>query len=395
MAKSNRQKKQARQKAQAKRAEQARIRTRAEYERQTDAAYRELSDPRTPPARVAELVVEYEADSPFADGTVRLRLHSGSSLPDLVETARLLLEMTAEPRGIGVLAFLASAAHENGDTEAERRHIDEMISRADAEDDDDLRLEIYRAISAAGHRGEAIEMMEPYIREHPDDEHAAEIYATSIESAHEESDPGERERAALMRFADRSTVVELREALDAFMSRTVWGEIAEVFAEENLAKVAGNDLDPEAMEKLAVLTGEIAITAAEADTGDDLDIDEVIEREKAGYRPETALTAFAADPETPPELARRASEWAQYNHYGVWQLPNPPRSPVCGQMTWCPISAGMSSSRRARSTTLRRGPCGWAEWSPPTGSGEAPASGSGSARPKATRSRSTPIRRSG
>jgi hypothetical protein len=37
--------------------------------------------------------------------------------------------------------------------------------------------------------------------------------------------------------------------------------------------------------------------------------------------------AFAEDPATPPHLAKRASDWAEYGHYGLWQVRHPVPSP--------------------------------------------------------------------
>jgi hypothetical protein len=37
--------------------------------------------------------------------------------------------------------------------------------------------------------------------------------------------------------------------------------------------------------------------------------------------------AFADDPETPPHLAKRAADWAEYGHNGLWQLRDPAPAP--------------------------------------------------------------------
>jgi hypothetical protein len=49
------------------------------------------------------------------------------------------------------------------------------------------------------------------------------------------------------------------------------------------------------------------------------------------HPPDTALRAFAADPQVPRELAARASAWDEHVHYGVWQLPDPVAAPG----VWC------------------------------------------------------------
>jgi hypothetical protein len=45
----------------------------------------------------------------------------------------------------------------------------------------------------------------------------------------------------------------------------------------------------------------------------------------------TALRAFAADPQVPREFAAQASAWDDHVHYGVWQLPDPVAAPG----VWC------------------------------------------------------------
>ena len=47
--------------------------------------------------------------------------------------------------------------------------------------------------------------------------------------------------------------------------------------------------------------------------------------------PDTPLRAFAADPETPAELAARAAERDEHVRYGVWQVADPSPSPG----VWC------------------------------------------------------------
>ena len=96
-----------------------------------------------------------------------------------------------------------------------------------------------RAASVRGHPGEACELIEPYLREHPDDELAAGIYAEALAQAHAEAEPGERERAALTRYGDRSGSEALRKAIDAFLSRTKWGGTMQEMGGRRTVQIGG------------------------------------------------------------------------------------------------------------------------------------------------------------
>jgi len=205
VAKSNRRKRQDRVKADAKRAERARHRAKAEREQQTAERYRRLLDPRTSPADVAGILAAELPDSLAAGAMMQIRLSSGVPGEEIAQTARLMLASATGPPPIGTLAVAAWAACVTGDEDAERGYASELLSRADAVDDPELRLEVIRAASVRGHPGEACELIEPFLRERPDDELAAEIYAEALAQAHAEAEPGERERAALTRYGDRWT----------------------------------------------------------------------------------------------------------------------------------------------------------------------------------------------
>ena len=223
VAKSNRRKRQDRVKVGAKRAEQARRRAKAEREQQAAERYRRLLDPRAGPADVAGILAAELPDSLAAGAMMAIRLSSGVPGEEIARTARLMLASATGPPRIGTLAVAAWAAHVTGDEDAERGYAGELLSRADAVDDPELRLEVIRAASARGHPGEACELIEPYLRGRPDDALAAGIYAGALAGAHAEAEPGERERAALARYGDRSGSEALREAIDAFLGRTEWG----------------------------------------------------------------------------------------------------------------------------------------------------------------------------
>ena len=87
----------------------------------------------------------------------------------------------------------AWAAHVTGDEDAEHRYASELLSRADAAGDPELRLEVIRATSVRGHPGEACELIEPCLRECPGDEVAAGIYAEALARAHAQAEPARLE----------------------------------------------------------------------------------------------------------------------------------------------------------------------------------------------------------
>jgi hypothetical protein len=154
VAKSNRRKRQDHVKAAAKRAEQARRRAKAEREQQAAEHYRRLLDPLTSPADVAGILAAELPDSLAAGTMMQVRLSSGVAGEEIAQTARLMLaSATGAPR-IGTLAVAARAAHVTGDEDAEHGYASELLSRADAADDQELRLEVIREVSAGGHPGE-------------------------------------------------------------------------------------------------------------------------------------------------------------------------------------------------------------------------------------------------
>ncbi len=323
MAKGNHRKKQNRARAQARRAEQSRLRARTERRQEMAERYSRLFDPGTSPAEVAELLAAELPDSIAAGAMVQMRMNLGAPADEAAEIAQVMLASAPEPPGGGALAVAALAAHCTGDEDAEHRYTRELLDRADAGGNAGERLEVIRSISVRGHPGEACDLIEPYLREHPGDELAAEIYADAVARAFGEAEPGERDRAALARFADRSGLAALRAAIGAFLDRTDWGEAVRKKAAADRAALEREYWQPAERDTFDALALELAITLP-ADAGDTPGL---APGEPAG----TALRAFAADPQVPQELAARASAWDDHVHYGVWQLPDPVPAPG----SWC------------------------------------------------------------
>ena len=324
MAKGSRRNKQDRAKAAARRAEQSRLRARTERQRQLTDRYSRLLDPTASPAEVAELLAAELPDSIVAGTMVQLRTELGAPAGDAAEIARLMVASAPEPPGAGTLAVAAWAAHHTGDEDTERRHASELLARADADGDAGQRLEVIRSVSVRGHPGEACELIEPYLREHPDDELAAEIYADAVTRAYGEAEPGERERAALARYADRSGIDALREAIGSFLRRTDWGGSVRKRAAAERAELQQDHWQPAERDAFDALASELAIRLP-------ADGEDAPGLPGADDPVDTALRAFAADPQVPDDLAAQAAAWDDHVHYAVWQLPDPVAAPG----VWC------------------------------------------------------------
>ena len=353
VAKSNRRKRQDRVKTGAKRAEQARRRAKSEREQQTAERYRRLLDPRTSPVDVAGILAAELPDSLAAGAMMQIRLSSGVPGEEIAQTARLMLASATGPPQIGTLAVAAWAAHVTGDEGAERGYASELLSRADALDDPELRLEVIRATSVRGHPGEACELIEPYLRERPDDELAAGIYAEALAEAHTGAEPGERERAALTRYGDRSGSEALREAIDAFLGRTEWGATVRKWVDAERSRLEAEYWQAAERDQFDALAVEDAVTYPVAGVSGSPEA----EGAASGEGPvNTPLRAFAADPATPGELAARASEWDRHVRFGIWQVQEPKTAPG----VWC---TELVSGMRRYTQFPAPAPDGAAPWS--------------------------------
>jgi hypothetical protein len=355
VAKSNRRKRQDRVKEGAKRAEQVRRRSKAERERRTAERYRHLLDPRTSPVDVAGILAAELPDSLVAGAMMQIRLSSGVPGEEIAETARLMLASATEPPRIGTLAVAAWAAHVTGEEDAERGYASELLSRADAVGGPQLRLEVIRAASNRGHPGEACELIEPYLRGHPDDELAGGIYAEALAKAHAEAEPGARERAALTRYGDRSGSEALRKAIDAFLGRTEWGAAVRKWVDAERSRLEAEYWQAAERDEFDALAAEIAVTypvggvpgspGADGAASDDSPVN-------------TPLRAFAADPATPGELVTCASEWDRHVRFGIWQVQEPQTTPG----VWCTeLVSGMRRYTQFPAAALD-GAAPWSVW---------------------------------
>jgi hypothetical protein len=325
MASSNRRKKQNRAKAAAKHAEARRRRAATARIRVAQARLSRIYDPGTSAAELAVLLAEHYQGVPVGGWLVSALLREGSSLVRLQDAAKQVLTSQDAP-SLTALTFAAAVAGAAGDAGEERRLIDQALAAAEA-GDPDVRLEVIDFISTSGHAAEAVELLEPRLKEAPDDDFAGDLYGAAIERVYGAGESAARERAAVHRFADRTGLVALKDAVSAFLDGTELGEAVRARVTDELSVT--DDLDWPAEDRVGFgeLAEEIAWLTAdpgqdEVETPDDIG-DLLADDDPAG----TPLRAFAADPSTPPALAARALAWHEHIHYGLWRIDEPVPAP--------------------------------------------------------------------
>ena len=327
MAKSSKRRKQDQAKAAHKRAEHARRKDRDELTRQATLSLQRLFNPQTPPAEVAVLVAQTMPDVVYlAARTAQQRVEAGTEPQDMAEAGRRLLAAYTEGPPVGVLAFAVVAAHASGQEEEEHRLAARLLD-AGLAIGEGAWLDVLDHVIAPWHPDQASELLEPYLIEHLDDLRAHRVYARALSAAHARSSESERAGSGLLtRFADHAALAATREALDAFLERTAWGERARLIAAEHSNGAEGEDWPEEERAGFAALMAEIALLSTE-DEDKDIPAEELIRQAKEQPRRQTLLEAFAADPRTTTVLARRARDWDEHAVYGLWQMESPTADP--------------------------------------------------------------------
>src|SRR5882724_12262820 len=321
MASSNRRKKQNRAKAVAKHTEARRRRAATARIRAVQARLSRVYDPGTSAAELAILLGEHYQGVPVAGWLASALLREGSSLARLQAAAKLMLSSQDAP-SLTALTFAAAVASAAGDAEEERRLLDKALA-ADEADDPDVRLEVIDFISTSGHAAEAVELLELRLKEAPDDDFAVDLYGVAIERAYATASADEsaaRERAAAHRFADRTGLVALKDAVGDFLDGAELGEAVRVQVTEELSVTDDFDWSPEDRVAFGKLAEEIAwltvdLGQDEDETPDDIG-DMLADDDPAGV----PLRTFAADLSTPAALAARALAWHEHIHYGLWRI---------------------------------------------------------------------------
>jgi hypothetical protein len=339
MAKSNRQRKRDRAVRQAKSArKQAAVQTQRVYDaviEQVLEARQKVLDPQTPVGEVADLLAQTYAGSPIPARTVEELQSAGAAPERLVQIAEALRAAehdAGRDESLTYLLFAAGAAHAAGDGGQAHRLLDEALRILDIldglDDDDDepqIWIRIMGHLRLLGRGADALELTEDRLRRDPEDQAAAEQYAAGISNAFklvaaDGAAAHPREQAALDRFADRSDLAELQDAVAAYIPRSRYRESIE-------DSVAGwlsiaRDWDPRERAGLAVLVEEQAPmvatpspdgTAMEDPGGDD---------DSTGL-----LRDFAADGDVPAALRERVRVWREHVHYGLWQVAEPDPAP--------------------------------------------------------------------
>jgi hypothetical protein len=328
MVSSNRRKKQNRARAAAKHAEARRRRAATARIRVVQARLSRIYHPETSAAELAILLAEHYQGVPVAGWLVRALLRQGSSLRRLQDASKLMLT-SQDVSSLTALTFAAAVAGAAGDAEEERRLIDQALA-ADEPGDPDVRLEVIDFISTSGHAGEAVELLEQRLREAPDDDFAGGLYGTAIERGYATASADEtadRERAAVHRFADRTGLVALRDAVSAFLDGTELGEAVRARVTEELSVTDDLDWSPEDRVAFGALAEEIALLTVDPGQDEDETPDDIGDLLADDDSSGTPLRAFAADPSTPTALAARALAWYEHIHYGLWRIDDPVPAP--------------------------------------------------------------------
>ena len=329
MASSNRRKKQNRAKAAAKHAEARRRRAATARIRAVQARLSRIYDPETSAAELAVLLGEHYQGVPVAGWLASALLREGSSLARLQDAAKLMLSSQDAP-SLTALTFAAAVAGAAGDAGEEQRLIAQALAAADEAGDPDVRLEVVDFISTSGHAAEAVELLEPRLKEAPDDDFAVDLYGVAIERAYATARADEtaaRERAAVDRFADRTGLVALRDAVGAFLDGTELGEAVRAQVTEELSEADDLDWSPEDRVAFGKLAEELAWLTVNPGQDEDKTPDNTGDLLADDNPAGVPLLAFAADPSTPAALAARALAWHEHIHYGLWRIEDPVPAP--------------------------------------------------------------------
>jgi len=284
--------------------------------------------PGTTAAELAILLGEHYQGVPVAGWLASALLREGSSLARLQDAAELMLSSQDTP-SLTALTFAAAVAGAAGDAGEERRLIDQALA-ADEAGDPDVRLEVIDFISTSGHAAEAVELLELRLKEAPDDDFAGDLYGAAIERAYAAACADEtaaRERAAVHRFADRTGLVALRDAVSAFLDGTELGEAVQARVTEELWMTDDLDWSPEDRVAFGKLAEEIALATVDPGQDEDETPDDIGDMLADDDPTGVPLRAFAADLSTPAALAASALAWHEHIHYGLWRIDDPVPGP--------------------------------------------------------------------
>lgn len=199
------------------------------------------------------------------------------------------------------------------------------------------------SLQGCGRLADAVEILENMLRADPGDEAAHDAYRDVLREINERFDELDedapcpcgsgavyetccfgREGAALDRFEDRGDFDDLREEVAVFLGqdehRDLMAEASRAWLglDEEEADHALEPISEDALEEDAQFFAEWALAAGLVPI-DDEDPDAAT----------SLLAAFAEDPQTSEASARRARDWDEHCHYGLWVVEDPiPQPPV-------------------------------------------------------------------
>jgi hypothetical protein len=308
--------------------------------------YEEALSPDTPTERVAALVVEEFEDLPPPRGlAIRLR-RDGSEERARAVAAEVQRLAPGSVTALTLAAEIAGAFDEDHDRAADL--LDEAL---DAPADPAGAVE-HLVRAPAGRPLDAIELVREVLDDEPEQEDAQ---------------LGPAECAELDRFADRTGLYALRDAmrvlveerrpgLSGLVAGSVLGWIEQLRAaegreaEDDFGPEANDEERSEALMRFAVEHAWLMNGDPDEDEGNDLGFELEPELEHSG----APLALLATDPDVPPEISSAAEEWLRTVTYGLWQISDPE-----------PGSGHVAERHRHRRSSVRRDPAGAASGDEP------------------------------
>ncbi len=170
-------------------------------------------------------------------------------------------------------------------------------------------------------------MLREHLAEVPDDDWAVEKYGVALEAAHAETsqdaEEARRRDEELARFDDRDGLYALRTALEQYVPRSPYAA--------PVGEQAQEWLDTAAPDRAQLLDAPDSDLSGHDNQLVRLAIEHALVAGSRSDDPaDCALAAFAADPDTAPELAAHARSWFEHARYGLWQISDPhPKPGLC------------------------------------------------------------------
>jgi hypothetical protein len=304
----------------------------AEIERRV----REARSPDTAPERVATLLVEDFEDLPSPVGFAQTLVENGSR-----DRARAVASeaLRIAPRSVTALTLAAEVART---VDGEREPAHGMLTEAlEAPLDPDGTAELARHLLEAGRLSDALSVLEPRLADRPEDDETHELRALALERIHRRYAAAEQlaphEQAVLERFSDRGLIYRLRYSLAEFIEQRpelherLASNVQDWLEELEELRPAGPVEDDDELEQrskpIVRMANEQAWLLGASEEGDDDDEESVFLCDAEMMESDAPLALFAADPDTPPELADAARLWLATCTYGLWQVSVPVPSP--------------------------------------------------------------------